>query len=176
MIADKDRSIVVEATEEGLKVYPNSVGVLTNNPPFPRQLAYLAEFEYLSPLEPEPVGIDLSDYSRGMGAVGLPGDWSSPSRFVRAAFLRKYGQGDGFSQFFHLLGGVEQPRGGVCLQDGRTVVSVYTSCCDLARGVYYYTTYENRQITGVDIYGENLDGSALVCYPLREKENIRMEN
>lgn len=176
MIADRERSIVVEPLAEGLLVHENPVGVMTNNPPFPRQLAHLARFDHLTPVEPEGAVWDASARSRGMGAVGLPGDWSSPSRFVRAAFLREHGAGDGVSQFFHLLSGEEQPEGGVRLQNGGMVKTVYTSCCHLDRGIYYYTTYENRQITGVNLFREHLDGSILTCYPLRREEQIRMEN
>jgi len=176
MIADRNRSIVVESTAEGVQVYEDPMGVLTNNPPFPRLRAALSEYEYLIPAEPECKGTDPSAHSRGMGAVGLPGDWSSPSRFVRAAFLREYGAGEGVSQFFHLLGGVEQPEGVVRLQNGGMVRTVYTSCCDLERGIYYYTTYENRQITGVNMHREHLDGSVLTSYPLRREEHIFMEN
>lgn len=171
MIADRERSIVAEPMAEGLKVYENPTDVMTNNPPFPEQLERGAAFSALLPDEPEGV-YD----SRGMGAVGLPGDWSSSSRFARAAFVRKYAADGGVGQFFRILGSVEVPEGCIKLGDGRQVKTVYTSACHMERGVYYYTTYESHRITGVDMHREHLDGTVLTCYPLRRKEDIRTEN
>jgi choloylglycine hydrolase len=91
MIGDREAVITVEAVREGLRIYDNPVGVLTNNPPFDEQLFNLNNYLNLSAQEPEnrfSDKIDLKPCSRGMGALGLPGDWSSPSRFVRAAFVK----------------------------------------------------------------------------------------
>ena len=91
MIADRDECIVVESTSDGLHVYDNPAGVITNEPPFPIQLFSLNNYMNLSPLPPKnsfSKDIPLTEYSRGMGAIGLPGDLSSQSRFVRAAFVR----------------------------------------------------------------------------------------
>ena len=88
LIADEKQSITVEMVEEGLRIYDNPVGVLTNNPPFDKQMFLLNNYMQLSPKQPEnnlAPGV-LGTYSRGMGALGLPGDLSSTSRFVRAAF------------------------------------------------------------------------------------------
>lgn len=171
MIADRERSVVAEPMADGLRVYENPADVMTNNPPFPEQVARGDAFSALRPDEPEGV-YD----SRGMGAVGLPGDWSSSSRFARSAFVRKYAVHGGVGQFFRILGSVEVPEGCVRLRDGQQVKTVYTSACHMERGVYYYTTYENHRITGVDMHREHLDGSVLTCYPLRRVEDIRTEN
>ena len=91
MIADRKRSIVVESTKEGLQVYENPVGVLTNNPPFPFHLKNLHQYLNLTAEEPEnrfSEELQLQPFSRGMGAIGLPGDWSAVSRFIRSAFVR----------------------------------------------------------------------------------------
>ena len=96
--------------------------------------------------------IDLYEYSRGMGAIGLPGDLSSQSRFVRASFVKLNSVSKDntdtaiINQFFHILGSVEQIRGCVMMADGRYEITVYASCCDTEKGIYYYKTYENGNI------------------------------
>ena len=62
------------------------------------------------------------------------------------------------------------------MDEGKFEYTIYTSCCNASRGIYYYTTYDNHQITGVDMHKENLDGDALVQYPLVTGEQIRMQN
>lgn len=184
MISDRSGSITVECVRGGLWIYDNPVGVLTNNPPFDMMLFHLNNYMALSTREPVnhfSEKLDLTPYCRGMGALGLPGDLSSASRFVRAAFTRLNSvsgdsESESVSQFFHILGSVEQQRGCVRLDNGGYELTVYTSCCNTDRGVYYYTTYENSQITGVDMHRENLEGGALVSYPLIEGQQIRMQN
>ena len=76
IIADKTNCIVVESVKEGIKVYDDPVGVLTNNPPFDMQMFRLNDFRGLSTKQPENTFSDklyLKTYSRGMGAMGLPG-------------------------------------------------------------------------------------------------------
>ena len=182
MIADRDACIVVESMKDGLHIHENPACVMTNNPPFPMQLMNLNNYMHLS-CEPAVNrfggNIPLQAYSRGMGAMGLPGDLSSMSRFVRAAFVRANSlcgesEEESVSQFFHILGAVEQQRGCVRLEKGNEI-TVYTSCCNTDKGIYYYTTYDNRCITGVDMHKEDLAGGRLICYPLRLEQNIVME-
>ena len=184
MLADSEGAIVVESLKTGIKIYDNPIGVLTNNPPFPVQKTYLRNF--LSLTCEEPVNrfsrnFRLEPYSRGMGALGLPGDGSSQSRFVRAAFIKENAicaeaEEETVSQFFHVLNAVEQVRGSVRLANGHCVMTVYSSCCNLEKGIYYYTTYENRQITAVDLHRTCLDGMHLISYPLLRTEQFRYEN
>ena len=121
IIADKDEAITVESMKDGLHIYDNPVGVLTNNPPFNT--------------EEESV-----------------------------------------SQFFHILGSVEQQRGCCEVTDGKYEITIYTSCCNAAKGIYYYTTYDNHQITAVDMHKENLDGTELIRYPIITKGEVRWQN
>lgn len=184
ILADRDEAITVEAVEEGLRVYPNPVGVLTNNPPFDYQMLRLNDYMRLSPRQPENCfskDLPLETYSRGMGALGLPGDLSSQSRFVRVAFVKQNsrsgtGEKESVSQFFHILGSVDQQRGCCEVAEGEFERTIYTSCCNTQRGIYYYTTYDNHQITGVDMHREDLEGCALVRHPLILEEQIRMQN
>lgn len=183
LIADRERSITVEPTAEGLKVYENPVGVLTNNPPFEYHLLNLAN--YLNVTREEPVSrfapnCPITAYSRGMGGIGLPGDLSSASRFVRAAFTKLNSICDttesaSISQFFHILGSVAQQKGCVKVGDDYEK-TIYSSCCNTNTGIYYYTTYENAQITGVCLHNTDLNGSTLTTYPLVTGQQLRMEN
>ena len=184
IIADREEAITVEAVKEGIKIYDNPVGVLTNNPPFDQQLFALNNYMHLSvksPADTFAAGLNLQRYSRGMGAIGLPGDLSSQSRFVRVAFTKMNslsgdGETESVSQFFHILGSVDQQRGLCELDDGKYEITLYTSCCNADKGIYYYTTYDNHQITAVDMHRENLDGDKLIRYPIIKEEQIRMQN
>lgn len=184
IIADRDCAITVESVREGIRIYDNPVGILTNNPPFDYQMTNLTNFMSLSTEPPEnhfSDQLDLTPYSRGMGMLGMPGDLSSASRFVRVAFTKLHSvsgtsESESISQFFHILGSVAQQRGCVHMGEGKYEITIYTSCCNTDRGIYYYTTYENSQITGVDLHRENLDGQQLSRYPLMTGQRIHMQN
>lgn len=184
IIADCKEAITVESVKEGIRVYDNPVGVLTNNPPFDKQLFQLNNYMHLSPKSPKNLFSDklsLDVYSRGMGALGLPGDLSSESRFVRATFTKMNAvSGDSelesVSQFFHILGSVEQQRGCCEVDEGTFEVTIYTSCCNADKGIYYYTSYDNHQITAVDMHLENLDDAQLIHYERIQGEQIKMQN
>lgn len=183
IISDRTESISVESVAEGLKVHDNPIQVLTNNPTFDIQLFNINNYMNLSIDPPEPhfsKEIDFDVYSRGLGAVGLPGDLSSMSRFVKAAFTKVnsvsgQSESEAISQFFHILGSVEQQRGCVRLGD-KYEITIYSSCCNTDKGIYYYRTYENSQITGVDMHKEDLDGTDLASYPLVTEQQILMKN
>lgn len=184
IIADSDEAITVEPVEEGIKVYGNPVGVLTNNPPFDKQMFNLNNYMYLSNESHENTfapQLNLESYSRGMGAIGLPGDLSSQSRFVRASFVKMNsisgnGELESVGQFFHILNSVEQQRGCCHLGDGKYEITIYSSCCNATKGIYYYTTYNNHQITAIDMNKENLNSEIIVRYPIIEEEKIKYQN
>lgn len=184
LLADEKEAVTVEATKSGLTIYPNPAGVLTNNPPFPEQMLNLTNYMRLSPDDPVnsfSPSLPLSPYSRGMGGIGLPGDLSSQSRFVRSAFTKLNSRSgadepQSVSQFFHILGTVAQTRGCCHLGDGKYEITQYTSCCNASKGIYYYTTYDNQQITAVDMHKENLDEIQLKQYPLITTQQIRLQN
>ncbi len=178
MISDGEESLVVEPMEDGLHIYENEIGVLTNNPPFPFQKMNLRNYRQLSRKEQPATfaeGVPLDTYSRGMGAIGLPGDLSSQSRFVRAAFVRGNSvagdsERESVQQFFHILTSVEQQKGCVLLENGKYEYTIYSSCCSLSTGIYYYTTYDDRAITAVELHREELDDGRLKKYPLKNGE------
>ena len=184
IIADKENSITVESVEDGLKIYDNPLGVLTNNPTFDIQLFNLNNYMALSVEPPKnqfAKDINLQTYSRGMGALGLPGDLSSASRFVKATFTKMHSisgtsESESISQFFHILGSVEQQRGCVHMGNNEYEITIYSSCCNMDKGIYYYTTYENSQITSVDMSKEDLEATELVTYDLIQGQQIYEQN
>lgn len=184
IISDSNESITLESVREGIKIYDNPVGVLTNNPPFDIQLFNLNNYIGMSPKTPENTfskNLELNTYSRGMGGLGLPGDLSSSSRFVRVAYTKMNSKSNqdeksSVSQFFHILNSVDQQRGCCELDGGQYEITIYTSCCNTTKGIYYYTTYDNHQINAINMHNENLDGTEIIRYPLIKEEQINNQN
>ena len=157
MISCGEESLVVESMADGLHVYDNPVGVMTNNPPFPVQLWNLENTKM------------------------IPADLESPSRFVRAAHVLKNSvcgtsEEESVGQFFHILSAVEQQRGCNRTENGLYEITAYSSCCNADCGIYYYVTYGNRQITAVDMKRENLDSDRVISYTLVKSEQIFNQN
>lgn len=184
MIADKNSSIVVESTKEGLKVYDNPVGVLTNNPTFDKQLFSLNYFRAVSDKTPANnfyPDVDLDVYSRGMGTLGLPGDLTSTSRFVKATFTKAHSvckddENSSVGQFFHILGSVEQQKGCCNVGDDKYEYTIYSDCYNTEKGIFYYKTYENNQITALDMHKVDLDATELTVYPFNDEQQINFAN
>ena len=157
MISYKEESVVVESMADGLHMYDNPTGVMTNNPPFPIQLWNLQNTKV------------------------LPGDLESPSRFVRTVHVLKNSvcdstEEESVGQFFHILTSVEQQRGCHVTESGKYEITVYSSCCNTVKGIYYYITYGNRQITAVDMHREDLEAKQVIWYDLVKNEQIRYQN
>lgn len=176
-VAYRDKSIVAEQTKDGMKIYDNPVGVLTNNPPFEYHLTNLCNYRNISAESDSCTfadDVELKEYSRGMEAIGLPGDWSSASRFVRAVFAKYNSVVEPMTeeacvnQFFHILDVVSMKRGLVRLENGKNEITLYSSCCNTDKGIYYYVTYDNRHIVAVDMHREELDGAKLAEYSIAE--------
>ena len=184
MVADKNEAVVIEPTAEGIRIYDDPIGVLTNEPPFDFHMMNLNNYINLTadePMDRFSESFSLAACSKGMGAIGLPGDCSSQSRFIRAAFTKLNSvsgesEEESICQFFHILGAVAQTRGCVRLGAGKYERTVYTSCANAERGIYYYTTYENGCVTAVDMHRENLDGDRLAVYPMRAEMKIDCQN
>ena len=183
LLSDKNCSITVEQTSKGLQVYENPVEVLTNNPTFDIQLFNLNNFLSVSSEEPENHFSDklqLKPYSRGMGGIGIPGDLSSMSRFVRACFTKLNSVFAGteeeiVNQFFHILYSVYQQKG--CVKIGNEYeMTQYSSCCNTDKGIYYYTTYNNFCISAVNMFKENLDDDVLIIYDLVKTRSFHFQN
>ncbi len=184
IISDRKESIVVEAMKDGIHIHDNPMGVLTNNPPFEYHLFNLNNYRNLRVDNGENYfneELQLTKYCQGLGAIGLPGDVSSMSRFVRIAFNSAHSvcsedEASSVSQFFHLLSSVEMTRG-CCLTDtGTWDITVYSSCMNTDRGIYYYTTYDNRQIHCVDMYKTDLDAKLVSRFPLNTEPKFYYQN
>ncbi len=174
MISGKNGSITVESVAEGLKIHDNPFGVMTNSPPFEYHRTYVSNFMSLSSHPPENKlcpSVELSHYSRGMGAQGLPGDFSSPSRFVRAVFAKfqatsKIGKREEINRFFHVMDTVNIPLGCVKTEAGDDVFTVYTSCADMDGLCYYFTTYANREIRRIELEKDVLNCEELTFFDM----------
>ncbi len=183
-IADKESSIVLESTKDGLKVYDDPAGVLTNNPPFDFHMQNLRQYMNLSPRQPEDTfsgGLGLKPFGVGMGAIGIPGDNSPASRFIKAAFNRNNavcddGEDACVAEFFHILDSVVSVKGTVITAEGKYDITTYSSCINGDKGIYYYKTYENCRINAVDMHKEDLDSEELKVYELDKKLDIRYMN
>lgn len=179
-LADATGAITVEPMEDGLHIYDNPVGVLTNNPPFPFQMMNLNGYQSLSPRQPRNTfapELDLKCYGQGMGALGLPGDASPVSRFVRAAFLKTHGTfgtdaQENVMQFFHILDAVAMVRGTVITPEGKHDQTTYSCCIDGRSLTYYYKTYNNSRVTGVQLTPAACQGDRPRVFPLNSQPDI----
>ncbi len=184
IISDEKESIVVECVEEGLNVYDNPVGVMTNSPDFEKQMFNLNNFRHLSNKTPENTfskDINLKEYSRGMGGIGLPGDLSSMSRFVKATFtkenlLNAKTETESVSQFFHILDSVCQQKGCVEVSPNKYEYTIYSSCVNTDKGIYYYKTYDNSQINAVNMHNYDLNSDKLDIHELITLQPINFQN
>ncbi len=184
-----DDCITLEPTKDGLKIYDNELGILTNNPPFDWQLQNLAFYQNLGveqKTESTWVKYKSMPFGQGFASVGMPGDWTPPSRFVRTAFLKAVSDGikeneAALTQFFHILDNVAMVKGsirfpshqpGVVSED----ITLYTSCIDLEESIFYYKTYFNNQIEAVCLMNENLDSLEPIAYPFAQKQSIKFLN
>lgn len=173
LISDRKTSITVECGEEGMRVWDNPFNVLTNNPPFSYHQTNLSNYMGLGTgqLQNRFDGrFPLRNYSLGMGALGLPGDFSSASRFVRVFFVKEnaiFGstEEENVRQFFHILQSVAMPKGCVWTENGYEYTR-YSSCCNVENGVYYYITYNDFTIRSVSMRDVDLDGETLYIYPV----------
>ncbi|MBQ8537696.1 MAG: linear amide C-N hydrolase, partial [Clostridia bacterium] len=115
------------------------------------------------------------------GSIGLPGDASPASRFVRAAFLKWNSactpeEMPSVSHFFHLLDAAAMTRGSVEAPGGHWEFTLYSACINATRGIYYYKTYENNRLTAVDMHREDLKANALKVYPLVREQDVKWQN
>lgn len=169
MLSDRRESLVIEPLSESVRIYENPVGVLTNNPPFEYHLHNLGHYLNVTARFPDnrfSKALDLAPCSAGTGGVGLPGDASSASRFVRAAFLKWNSvsppeeQAD-VAQVFHILEGTAMVRGTVVTEGGGYDRTWYTCCVNADTGVYCFRTYDDLRIQTVEMHSFELEGSRL---------------
>lgn len=183
-IADKESSFVLELTKDGMGVFDNPMGVLTNNPAFPFQLTNSCQYMNLTAGTPSncfSADVGLRPFGQGLGSFGLPGDFSPASRFVKASYLAlnsicEEDEQSSIAQFFHLLDSVSMVRGSVITADNNYDLTLYSCCINAGKGVYYYKTYSNNQLSAVCMRHENLNGCSLRKFPLRATQQIAWMN
>lgn len=171
-LCDKEEAIVVECMEDGLHVYENPIRVLTNNPPFPFQLDGLSVYQNLS------TGVKTDSFSEllpqgscslGIGALGLPGDYSSRSRFVRASWLLQESErcslsseGERVGTLFSLLSTVAPIKGCVLTKEGLPHYTIYSCAANLSRGIFYLRTAEDPRICMLSLTETLCNGDRLI--------------
>ncbi|MCI8484407.1 MAG: choloylglycine hydrolase family protein [Lachnospiraceae bacterium] len=183
-IADRESSIVLETTKEGMGIFDDPMGVLTNNPSFPFQMTNSCQYLNLTAGPPQNCftsNVNLRPFGLGLGSFGLPGDYSPSSRFVKASYLTlnsvcEKDEISSVTQFFHLLDAVSMVRGSVITESDAYELTIYSCCINADKGIYYYKTYSNNQLTAIHMHHENLNGCYLKRFPLRTCQQIAWMN
>lgn len=163
--ADNSGSIVFEATKNGCKVYDNPLNVLTNNPPFEYHLQNYGLYSNLSASEKSYDEKTLpSSATKGLGAFGLPGDYSSQSRFVKAAFLLENSKtvSSSVAQTFNILSALQVVNGSINLGENIDYHTRYMACMDAQNVVYYCKKYDDLAIKAYDLNQFNQNDKALI--------------
>lgn len=158
LIADQSGAcMVVEKTAEGLNLMDNPIGVLSNSPDFQWHMTNLRNYMNVMPYQYQEIqwdSVKLTPFGQGAGAMGLPGDFTPPSRFVRTAYAKSHaaapsGREDAVVTCLHIMEGVSIPRGNVVTMRGTDDYTQYTAFSSLSTGEYYFKTYNNSGITAV---------------------------
>jgi choloylglycine hydrolase len=154
-------SVVIEYTQEGLTIHDNKVNVVTNDPTYSWHQTNLQNFVGLSPVNREEItvgSLKLRPFGQGTGLFGLPGDHSSPSRFVRAAAftntaLPSEDAEEAVFNVFHILNTFDIPKGSIREPSGLelTDYTIWTSAADTHSATYYYKTYKTQAVESVNI-------------------------
>lgn len=173
LIGDATGSIVVECMEEGMRVWENDADVLTNEPDFGWQRTNLCNYLTLTDEDPDAAAwgaMKLVPFGSGPGMQGIPGDYSGPSRFVKAAFVNSHypaqtGEAANVTRLFRTLGSVAVPEGAAKMADGSHEKTLYTSCFSPATMTYYHATYDDPRIRSYPIASVDLAGSKPVFVP-----------
>ncbi len=168
IVADGERSFAAESTADGMRVFDDPAGVLTNEPPFGYHMLNLCNYMHLSPRQPRnefAPALGLEPQGMGFGATGLPGDMSPQSRFVRAAFFAAHFSG-GVPEFFNVLGALSVPRGS-CVTDEGEEATLYSCCCVPERGAYFYRTERSLSVCRTELFSEDLSSARTLAFPMR---------
>lgn len=183
-------SIVIEYIDGKLNVHDNPLGVITNSPSFDWHMTNLRNYINFSMVSPPPMKlgpITLKQFGMGTGMLGLPGDFTPPSRFVRAvAFSQSVvptaSGADTVLSAFHVLNQFDIPKGaareGEKDEHGNVVAdyTIWTSATDTRAKRFYFRTFENSQIRSVDLMTANLDAKAPVFISMQGDETIKPLN
>ena len=182
--SDKNNSFVLEAMKDGIHIYDDPADVLTNNPPFSFHMTNLCHYLNLTPDVPKNCFTAITGdepFGKGLGSFGLPGDCSPASRFVKAAYLLHNSpaadkDSDCIAQIMHILDAVSVVKGSITPKKDTEYLTVYSCCMDASRGIYYYKSYRNNQISGVRLFNEDIDGEKLSEFFLEKNQQIDWVN
>lgn len=182
IIADKEKSIVFEQTIDGIKIHENPIGILTNNPPFDFHMNNLSQYMALTATQPSNhiSKEEIKPFSQGFGGIGLPGDFSSASRFVKTAFLKvnsrcEEDNNSSVAQFFHILDSVAFVKGAIITPEQKEDITLYSCCCNIDKMTYYYKTYDNNQILAIQLNLDNVDHAELKIISLIKEMNFYIQ-
>ena len=170
IIADAERAIVVEHTSEGMQVFDDDVDVLTNQPGFAWHHENLRNYLNTSPEFPPETELGrahLTPFGSGSHMRGIPGDYYSPSRFVRAAYVNahyptKSSEEENVSRAFHTLQQVAMVDGCAAMGSGEFEITIYTGLFSSRTSTYYWNTYDDTRIRSVAMAEHPTDGDKLV--------------
>ena len=176
-------SIVIEYTNGKLTIFDNPIGIITNSPSFDWHLTNLRNFVGLTPSSNAQIdvnGLKLSPFGNGSGAFGLPGDFTPPSRFIRAAFFKlasipSKNSFQAVCKIFHILNQFDIPEGAniyVTNGEKHTEITLWTSASDLKNLKYYFNTHNNRQIQMLELKNIDFEENKLLRFKYINKENI----
>ena len=177
------KSVVLEYVGGELKVHDNPFGVMANSPTFDWHMTNLSNYVTLSQKNIEKIdlaGKEIKGLGQGSGMLGLPGDFTPPSRFVRAVAFSKTAQPvdkakEGVLQAFHILNQFDIPKGAAQgIEHGKEVYdyTLWTSAADLKNLRYYFRTFDNSRIRMVDIKAVNLDAQEIKTISMKGEEEI----
>jgi choloylglycine hydrolase len=184
------KSIVIEYVGGKLNVHDNPLGVLTNSPTFDWHMTNLRNYLNFSMTNAPPVqlgSVKLLPTGQGSGMLGLPGDFTPPSRFVRAvafsqSVLKPKTGDDAVMEAFHVLNQFDIPKGAAREQEkdaqGNILAdyTIWTSANDLKAKRFYFRTYENSQVRMVDLMKMNLDAKDITKISMKGAESITSLN
>lgn len=170
IIGDKNRSIVVEYTKNGMEIFHNDVDILTNQPGYAWHQENLRNYMNLEPKHPNDVKwgkAEMKPFGSGSMMRGLPGDYYSPSRFVRVAYLNthyptKDSEDENVMRLFHTLTGVAMIDGAAAMDGENYEKTIYTGGYSTASKTYYYNTYDNPAIMHVSLDDYDINSAKLI--------------
>jgi choloylglycine hydrolase len=177
------KCVVLEYVAGKLKVHDNPLGVMSNSPTFDWHMTTLSNYVTMSPKNVERIdlaGKEIRGLGQGSGMLGLPGDFTPPSRFVRAVAFSKTAlpvekAKDGVMQAFHILNQFDIPKGAAKgIEHGKEVAdyTLWTTAADLTNLRYYFRTYDNSRIRMVDMKAIDLDAHQIRTISMQGDEQV----
>lgn len=179
-------TIIVEPDKKGIIIHRNTIGVLTNSPDYIWQRTNLSNYVGVTNLHKPPqtiINYQVNGFGEGVGGgFGLPGDYSSPARFVKIAFLKEFmvkpqDEIDGITKMFHNFATVDIPEGILkeCEEKEHYEKTLFTSAMCGESLTYYFSSSTNRRISAIQLKNE-IKGTQIKYFELQEKQDIAYIN